>query len=85
MKKLIFFVILSGIVMIQCQRTHKLEYPETKKVDVVDNYFGVEVADPYRWLEDDTSEETKKWVEKQNEVTFDYLNSIPYRDDINER
>lgn len=57
-------------------------YPETKKVDTVDTYFGHDVADPYRWLEDDMSEETKAWVEAQNKVTFGYLDQIPYRDDI---
>lgn len=58
------------------------DYPETKKTDVVDNYFGTEVPDPYRWLEDDMSEETAEWVKAQNEVTFSYLNKIPYRDEI---
>lgn len=60
-------------------------YPETHKGDHVDVYFGQEVADPYRWLEDDLSEETKQWVEAENEVTFDYLSQIPYRDAIRER
>jgi prolyl oligopeptidase len=54
-------------------------YPETKKVDTVTNYHGMLVADPYRWLEDDRSAETKEWVTAQNKVTFDYLNQIPYR------
>lgn len=66
----------------QNKETMALTYPETKKVDTVDTYFGTEVPDPYRWLEDDRSEETAAWVDAQNEVTFDYLNSIPYRDDI---
>jgi prolyl oligopeptidase len=47
----------------------QLKYPETKKVSQVDDYFGTRVADPYRWLEDDKSEETKAWVEAQNKVT----------------
>ncbi|TMI62622.1 MAG: S9 family peptidase [Bacteroidetes bacterium] len=55
-------------------------YPETKKVDTVTNYHGMLVADPYRWLEDDRSQETKEWVTAQNKVTFDYLNQIPYRE-----
>lgn len=63
----------------------KLEYPETKKVDTVDTYFGVEIADPYRWLEDDMSEETKAWVTAQNQLTFGFLDSIPYRDQINKK
>ena len=62
-----------------------LEYPNTLKGDVVDNYFGTEVADPYRWLEDDLSAETAAWVEAQNKVTFDYLKQIPYRDALASR
>ncbi|MBZ9629628.1 prolyl oligopeptidase family serine peptidase [Salegentibacter sp. LM13S] len=62
-----------------------LNYPETKKVDTVTDYFGTEVKDPYRWLEDDRSEETEAWVKAQNEVTFDYLNSIPYKKELEER
>ncbi len=62
-----------------------LPYPETAREEVRDNYFGVEVADPYRWLEDDRSEATAQWVEAQNHVTRDYLSQIPFRDDIRER
>ena len=57
----------------------QLKYPETKKVDQTDNYFGTKVEDPYRWLEDDKSAETKEWVNAQNKVTFNYLDKIPYR------
>ena len=57
-------------------------YPETKKGKVVEQYFGTQVADPYRWLEDDLSEETKKWVIAQNEVTFNHLEAIPFRQQI---
>lgn len=60
----------------------KINYPNTKKVDVVDTYFGVDVPDPYRWLEDDRSEETKVWVDKENEITNYYLDQIPYRNTI---
>jgi len=63
----------------------RLAYPQTKKVDQVDDYFGTEVADPYRWLEDDNAEDTKAWVEAQNKVTFGYLDGIPYRPKIRER
>ncbi|KJY98904.1 prolyl oligopeptidase family serine peptidase [Pseudoalteromonas ruthenica] len=63
----------------------QINYPDTRKGDVVDSYFGEQVADPYRWLEDDMSEETAKWVEAQNQVTFDYLEQIPYRDELKER
>jgi prolyl oligopeptidase len=62
-----------------------LNYPETRKVDQVDRYHSIEVADPYRWLEDPDSEETKAWVEAQNQVTFGYLNQIPQREAIENR
>lgn len=57
----------------------QFEYPKTKKIDHVDTYHGVQVADPYRWLEDDNSPETANWVEEQNKVTFAYLEKISYR------
>jgi prolyl oligopeptidase len=63
----------------------KQQYPQTRKVDHVDTYRGTSVPDPYRWLEDDNSAETAKWVEEQNKVTFAYLNQIPYRAKIKER
>lgn len=63
----------------------KITYPETRKGDVVDVYFGDSVADPYRWLEDDRSPETEAWVKAQNEVTFGYLSKIPYRDQISKQ
>lgn len=62
-----------------------LIYPETKTVDTVDTYFGVDVKDPYRWLEDDMSEETANWVKSQNEVTFAYLDKISYLGELKER
>ncbi|GGG45532.1 prolyl oligopeptidase family serine peptidase [Hymenobacter glacieicola] len=62
-----------------------VQYPQTKKVDHVDDYFGTSVADPYRWLEDLDSPETKAWVEAQNKVTFGYLGQIPFRDKIRDR
>jgi prolyl oligopeptidase len=63
----------------------KLTYPETKRGDVVDNYFGTSVADPYRWLEDDNSPEVAAWVEAENKVTFGYLDKIPYRAQLKDR
>ena len=62
-----------------------LKYPETKKCDTIDNYFGTAVADPYRWLEDDFSDETANWVKAQNEVTNNYLSKIPYRENMKNR
>jgi prolyl oligopeptidase len=57
----------------------KLSYPATKKVDVVDDYFGTKVADPYRWLENNDSPEVAAWVAAENKVTYEYLDQIPYR------
>jgi prolyl oligopeptidase len=63
----------------------RLAYPETKRTDHTDVYFGVTVADPYRWLEDDNSPEVAHWVEEENKVTFAYLEKIPYRQQLKER
>ena len=60
----------------------KLSYPQTQQRVVEDDYFGIKVSDPYRWLEDDQSPETESWVKAQNEVTFGYLHSIPYHNQI---
>lgn len=74
------------VLMGACTNSNvKMNYPITKKVDTVDTYFGTKVADPYRWLEDDNSEETKEWVIAQNKVTDAYLEKIPYRDQIQKR
>lgn len=62
-----------------------IEYPVTKKTEQTDDYFGTKVSDPYRWLEDTDSPETKSWVEAQNKITFDYLAKIPYRNKIKQR
>jgi len=63
----------------------QLTYPNTRKTDVVEDYHGTKVADPYRWLENDTSAETKAWVIAENEVTNSYLSKIPYRNKIRDR
>lgn len=65
--------------------TAPLTYPGTRKVDHVDNYHGTLVSDPFRWLEDDTSTETKDWVDAQNRVSFGYLDRIPFRDALRAR
>jgi prolyl oligopeptidase len=62
-----------------------LSYPVTRKIDHVDDYHGTRVADPYRWLEDETSPETAAWVEAENAVTFPYLEKIPFRAKLQER
>ena len=63
----------------------RIEYPNTKKIEQTDDYHGTKVSDPYRWLEDDNSPETKAWVQAENKVTFDYLNQIPERAKIKAR
>lgn len=81
MKK-ISFLLLMIPTLVQAQ----LNYPVTRKGDQVDGYFSkYKVADPYRWLEDDNSEETKTWVKDQNKLTFDYLSKIPFRDRVKEK
>jgi len=62
-----------------------MKYPETIKDSTTDNYFGTKIADPYRWLENDTSAETKKWVDAENKITQNYLSQIPYREAIKRR
>ena len=82
---------LLALAVLFCSYTHAqmtiktLPYPKTKKVDVVDTYFGTQVPDPYRWLENDHADDTKAWVQDENKVTFNYLDQIPYRTDIHKR
>lgn len=83
MKKLTLILIaLSVLIACKQKENMKIEYPETKRTDVTDEYFGTKVPDPYRWLENDTSQETVAWVKAQNKVTFGYLNKISYRSHI---
>ncbi len=81
---------MAGAVLVSCdtskeKSTIAVNYPETAKVDTVDNYFGTDVPDPYRWLEDDRSAETEDWVRRQNNVTQEFLSQIPYRKDLKNR
>jgi prolyl oligopeptidase len=78
-------IALAGTLCASTVRAQRIQYPETRKSDHVDTYFGVQVADPYRWLEDENSPETAKWVADQNAVTFAYLDKIPYRRQIKDR
>jgi len=76
--------------LLACQPEHALQnppviYPESAKVDQVDDYFGIKEADPYRWLENDLSADTADWINRQNEVTSTYLNQITYRQELKER
>lgn len=82
MKNFISAVIILSIMPVTSQT---IKYPQTKKVKVSDNYFGTEVTDNYRWLEDDLSPETAAWVKAENELTFNYLDQIPFRKDLKAR
>ena len=83
MKK-VFLSLLALSFMMSCSEK-PLQYPPTKKGDVKDNYFGTDVEDPYRWLEDDNSPETAEWVKTQNQLTFGYLEKLPNREQIKTR
>ncbi|MEZ5146870.1 MAG: hypothetical protein R2759_07275 [Bacteroidales bacterium] len=91
MKRIILPIALIGFLfLMSCEQNKQMKikpapYPVAKKVDTVDVYFGHQVADPYRWLEDDNSPETEAWVNAENEVTFGYLEQIPFRNKIKER
>jgi prolyl oligopeptidase len=83
MKKIPAFLI-SFVLIFSVSYSQSLKYP-AKKTDQKDNYFGTEVADPYRWLEDDRAAETAEWVKEENSVTFDYLSKIPFREKVKSR
>ena len=87
MKKIITLMAVTTSIASFCQnqKSGPLVYPETKKTETIDTYFGTEINDPYRWLEDDKSSETASWVKEENKVTFDYLSKIPFRNKIKER
>lgn len=79
-------ITLSAIVCtLSMNAQTKINYPETKKIDHVDTYFGEQINDVYRWLEDDRSPETEAWVKAQNVVTYNYLEQIPYREQLKKR
>jgi prolyl oligopeptidase len=79
-----FFAALCAAVQVNAQPA-KITYPATSTVEQADTYFGKTIQDPYRWLEKDDSPEVGKWVEAQNDVTFNYLKQIPFRDKIRQR
>ena len=78
MKRVNYFLLVAFIAT-SCVNSHVMKYPDTPKGTVVDEYFGEKVPAPYRWLEDDNSADTKKWVQDENAVTFGYLDKIPFR------
>ncbi len=85
-----FLFLLAIPFVLSCENKIKkapiaVNYPQTLKVDSVDTYFGTEVRDPYRWLEDDRSPETEAWVKAQNKITFGYLEQIPLRKELKKR
>ncbi len=85
MKKILFITIMGIIASSGFGQKEVIKYPTAPKSAVVDDYFGVKVADPYRWLEDDNSVETANWVKAENEVTEAYLQKIPFREALRQR
>ncbi|MFT0157597.1 prolyl oligopeptidase family serine peptidase [Tenacibaculum ascidiaceicola] len=91
MRKILLPIICAGTILVSCKEEKQpknnisVNYPETTKKPVVDEYFGTKVTDNYRWLENDRSTETEAWVKAENEVTFDYLDKIPYREQLKNR
>ena len=88
--KILIPLFFASAIFVSCkeevkQRNTELKYPETSKKPIVDTIFKTAVVDNYRWLEDDRSKETENWVKSENEVTFDYLSKIPYREQLKER
>ena len=85
----IFFTLTSAALQAQENSSHasasKMKYPKTKTVDVMDDYHGRKVSDPYRWLEDTESEQTAEWIAAENKITQQYLQSIPERKVMQQR
>lgn len=83
--KTFFKIFLFTLIMFSCSQKNNIQYPETRKENISDDYWGTRVNDPYRWLEDDRSQETEEWVTAQNQLTYSYLEKIPFRDRLRER
>jgi len=92
--RIIYVILLPLILLYSCGQNEQaktknpvipVDYPETKKVNVTDDYHGTSVPDPYRWLEVDTAAEVEDWVKRQNKVTYGYLDQIPFTEDIANR
>ena len=84
MKRYIFLLLIALLLNTSCTN-NKIIYPETDIIPVTDSYYGEDILDNYRWLEDDMSEKTKDWVERQNKTTFTYLSQIKFREDLKEK
>jgi prolyl oligopeptidase len=86
MKNLVL-IVSTLTILVSCHNNKKdiMEYPQTKKIDSTSIYFGIEINDPYQWLEDDRSAETEDWVRRQNQTTYQYLDQISIRDTFKNR
>lgn len=83
---LLVIVVMAVVSLVSCARKQeRLKYPVAKKVNVVDDYFGTKVADPYRWMENIDSPEVKKWIQEEKKLTDEYFSKIPFRDKIRKR
>ena len=88
MKQKLLIMVVIGLISGICgcnPKSRNIQYPVAEKQDVTDNYFGTNVTDVYRWLEDDTTAAVADWVEKQNKVTQDYFSRIPFREKLKQR
>ena len=88
MKQKLLIMVVIGLISGICgcnPKSGNIQYPVAEKQDVTDNYFGTNVTDAYRWLEDDTTAAVVDWVEKQNKVTQDYFSRIPFREKLKQR
>ena len=85
MKRIPLLVLFVALGLAFGKNEHAFRYPDARKGDQVDDYHGTKVADPYRWLEDPDSPESRAWIEAENKITFDFLGTIPQRDAIKKR
>ena len=85
MNRKCFLAVLSASTLLGAGCTSSVPYPESVREDTKDTYFGTEVADPYRWLENDTTQRVAAWVQAQNALTYSYLEKIPFRDKLRGR
>ena len=84
MDRYILLPLISFLLLTSCKK-NSLTYPKTDIIPVNENYYGEKVSDNYRWLENDMSDKTKDWVERQNNTTFTYLDQIKFREDLKQR